>query len=557
MKIYNPYHAFGLFSVFDPDIVKTTEVYTGAFPAEYGGRLSSVVSMTTRDGSVNSLSGRANINFLSTKLQLDGPAIRNTTWLVSARKSLFSHSFTRFLNKNLPLSFYDGFAKVVFQPGETQVKSGFQFFLSGDDLKSSDPAEPDYSWRTSAMGFAAAGLIEDRVYVTAVAFESRATAQRDAKQSKTIAAASTSVVETGMRASATIHTDSGDLLLIGCDFAFPKLDFSTTNSFGARTELASSLVDAFASVRYQTARGKLKYDVGLLLDFGSLMVRSGGIEVFQPRINLSYALWNTWKAKVAVGRFTQSVITVNNEDDVISVFDAWIRVPEELRSERADHYVLGLGGNIIPALSTNLEAYYKDYGSLALYNRDKVGPRDPDYVGGKGSAHGVESMLRYADQYVDLYAAYTFSLTTVTSNGFTYYPRYDRRHNLNLLSVVHVSTGFDVTLRWTWGSGFPLSQSVGYYDRLHMQDLFRGSYLGETGEPYIVLGGKNAARLPAYHRLDASAMYRFTTRLTNGYVGVQIVNLYDRKNIFYFDRKTGQRTNMLPFFPSATLALEF
>jgi outer membrane receptor for ferrienterochelin and colicin len=77
MRIYNPYHAFGIFSVFDPDIVSTTEVYTGAYPAEYGGRLSSVINMTTKDGGANAFSGRANINFLSTKLQLDGS--RSTT----------------------------------------------------------------------------------------------------------------------------------------------------------------------------------------------------------------------------------------------------------------------------------------------------------------------------------------------------------------------------------------------------------------------------------------------------------------------------------------------
>ena len=559
MRIYNPYHAFGIFSVFDPDIVKTTEVYTGAYPADYGGRLSSVVSMTTKDGGSNSISGRANINFLSSKLQLDGPfpVGEDVTFLLSGRKSLFSQTFTKFLNKDVPLSFFDGFAKVMFQPGQSQGKFSLQTFQSGDDLKSSDPNQPDYSWRTSATGFTASGLIDDRLYVTAVGFESRVTAERDAKQSKTISAAFTSVLETGMRANATAYLDSGDLFFFGFDFSFPTLDYNTTNSFGARSELTSSLVDASASIRYQTAPGKLRADVGLFFDFGSLFERSGGLEVLQPRINVSYELWDTWKAKAAYGRFTQSIVTVNNEDDIISVFDAWIRVPEGLKSEQADHFVLGLGGNFLPSLSTNFETYFKNYESLVLYNRDKVGPLDPDYIGGTGKAYGVECMIRFGSDIVDLYAAYTLSLTTVTSNGFTYYPRYDRRHNLNLLSVLHVAPAFDVTLRWTLGSGFPFSQSVGYYDRLNMQPLFRGSYLGETGNPYVILGDKNASRLPAYHRLDASASYRFTIRPITGNVGVNIINVYNQKNIFYFDRKTGEQTNMLPFFPTATLTIDF
>ena len=80
----------------------------------------------------------------------------------------------------------------------------------------------------------------------------------------------------------------------------------------------SSFVDGSAYVRYQAQMDRIQADAGLFLDFGSLLTRSGGMEVLQPRVNLSYSLWDTWKAKVAYGRFTQSMITVNNEDDVIS-----------------------------------------------------------------------------------------------------------------------------------------------------------------------------------------------------------------------------------------------
>jgi hypothetical protein len=92
---------------------------------------------------------------------------------------------------------------------------------------------------------------------------------------------------------------------------------------------------------------------------------------------------------------------------------------------------------------------------------------------------------------------------------------------------------------------------------LSLQDLFRGSSLGETGKPYAVLGPKDDARLPTYHRLDASATYRFTLKPITGTIGVHVVNVYNHKNVFYFDRKTGQEIDMLPFFPSATLNIEF
>ncbi len=557
MKVYNPYHAFGIFSIFDSDIIKTTEVYTGAFPPEFGGRLSSVVNMTSRDGRSTGMSARANINFLSTKLQVDGPAISGVTFLASGRKSLFSDTFRKFLNKDMPLSFYDGFLKATITAGEAQGKYSFQAFFSGDDLKSVNVTEPDYSWRTSAVGFVASGLIQDRVFVHAVGYENSFKAVRDAKASNDITPATTTVHEAGVRGNATLYTDSHDLYFFGFEFSFPSLDYTLTNNFGVTNTLSSSFAAVSMWLRYQTAPSRFQADLGIHLDLGGLLARSEGIEVLQPRFNFSYALWDNWKAKLSFGRFSQSVITVNNEDDVISIFDAWIQVPVDLKSELADHYVVGLEGNILPSLSTNFQAYYKSYGRLVTYNREKVDALDPDYTGAHGEAYGVESLIRYGSSLMDLYLAYTFGWTTVTSREFTYYPRYDRRHTLNMLSVFHPVTNLDVTLRWEFGTGFPFTQTTGYYDRLGLSDIFRGSSRGETGKPYAILGDKNSARLPTYHRLDLSATYRFVLKPIAGTVGIHVVNLYNRKNVFYFDRKTGQQVNMLPFFPTATLNIEY
>ena len=118
MKIYNPFHAFGVFSIFDSDIIKTTEVYTGAFPPGYGGRLSSVVNMSTRDGKARSVGGKAGVNFLSARLQLEGPVMDKTQWLISARKLMFKKTLTKFFNRDTPVDFYDAFFKITNQSDE-------------------------------------------------------------------------------------------------------------------------------------------------------------------------------------------------------------------------------------------------------------------------------------------------------------------------------------------------------------------------------------------------------------------------------------------------------
>ena len=556
MKIFNPFHAFGIFSVFDPDIIKTTEVFTGAFPPGYGGRLSSVVNMTTRDGKTAGIGGRANVNFLSTKLQLEGPVFENFQWLVNGRKSVFEHTLSKFLHQDAPVDFYDAFFKVTNQ-GDEDSHSSIQGFFSGDELVNDNPALPNYRWRTHAFGVTASGLIQERLFVHAVAYENYFEGKRDAKNSPSITPSTTTVRESGVKTEATYYSDNQDLYFFGFEFSFPTLEYKLINSVGANRRLFATRADVSMWIRYQANVGDIKVDGGLHMDVGSMFERGFETELVQPRLNASWVLTNDWRIKVSYGRFNQNIITVNNEDDVVSVFDAWIAVPDFLKSERADHYVLGLEGNVLPALSTNFQTYYKYYGSLVTYNRDKIDSQDPDYVNSKGESYGFESLIRYGIPLVDLYGSYTLGWTEINANGLRYPPRYDRRHTLNLLANVHINPSIDLSLRWELGSGFPYTQTVGYYDRLTMEDVFSGKYVGESGEPYSLLGEKNASRLPAYHRLDASLSYRFMYEGFRGTLGFHVLNVYDRKNLFYFDRTTGKRTNMLAFFPSATLTMEF
>lgn len=556
MKIYNPFHAFGVFSIFDSDIIKTTEVFTGAFPPGYGGRLSSVVSMTTRDGTAGRVAGRANVNFLSAKLLLEGPVQENFQWLVNGRKSVFERPLSRFLNRNTPLDFYDVFAKIT-NRSEEATRFSFQGFFSGDDLVSDNPTEPNYMWRTHAVGGTASGLLQDRLFVHVVAFENSFEAKRDPKSSPSVTPSSTSVREIGVKAEATYYTDAQDLYFFGFEFSFPTMEYKLVNSYGISRRLAGTLVGTAMWLRYQTTSGYLKLDGGVHVDVGSAFERGISAEHFQPRLNMSVNLIDGWRAKASYGRFNQNLITVNNEDDVISIFDAWIPVPVNLNSESADHYVLGLEGSLFPALSTNFQSYYKHYGSLVAYNREKVDAQDPDYIDATGKSYGFESLVRFGIPLLDIYAAYTLGWTTINAGGFEYPPRYDRRHTLNLLSVFHIDQRFDVTFRWEVGSGFPFTQTIGYYDRLTLGNVFSTGFIGETGKPYTLLGRKNAARLPAYHRLDASAVYKFSLGALRGSLGLHIINVYNHKNIFYFDRQTGQQVNMLPFFPSMALNLEY
>ncbi len=556
MKIYNPYHAFGIFSIFDPDFVKNTEVYTGAFPAGYGGRLSSVVNIVSRNGNNQQITGSAGINFISGKLLLEGPLSKNNTWILNARKSLFNDTFKKFLREPAPISFYDIFAKVNFG-GADYGRQSIQTFLSGDDIIAPSPTEADHRWRMSSYALTFSDLVDERIYVDAVLYGSSFSIVRDAKQSTAVRDAESYIRDGGIRGELTMYSESKDLYFIGFEVNIPSYLYKFSSPSNLNVEVKDVSVESWGWFRYQLNYDRVKADLGIHSDLISLFDAKYPDAILQPRMNISYLFDSGWRGKVSFGVYSQNLITLTNEDDVISLFEAWIYTPPNTRPEIAKHYVAGMEGNIFSELSLNVQIYLKDYSSLVLYNREKKYAIDPDYINGKGKAYGIETLFRYKYSFLDLYVAYTLGWTSLTINSFTYAPRYDRRHNLNILNVARITESIDVGVRWEFGSGYPFTQTVSFYDRLTLGGIGRTPVTSETGKPYSVLGEKNASRLPAYHRMDLFASYTFDVGSSSGSVGLSLSNVYDNDNILFYDRKTLQKITMLPFLPSASLKVNF
>ncbi len=556
MKIYNPYHAFGIFSIFDPDIIKTTEVYTGAFPPGYGGRLSSVINISSRNGSTTGIHGGVAANFISGKVNLEGPLPNNNSWIISARKSLFNDTFKKFLNNPPPISFYDIFAKANVG-GSEYGRYSIQTFLSGDDVLSPDVTQADHRWRSSSFALTISDLMENRIYFDATVYGSNFTITRDAKQSTVIRDAESRISDGGIRGELTIYTETKDLYFLGFDVNVPRYNYTFINSANTNISVDETTIETWAWFRYQLNFDRLKADLGVHSDIISLFNGRRLKTIFQPRMNVSYLFESDWRVKFSYGEFSQNLITLTNEDDIVSLFEAWIYIPEKLEPETATHYIAGISGNIFDELSLDFQTYFKDYTSLVVYNREKKFYTDPDYINGTGKAYGFETLLRYKYSFLDLYLSYTLGWTNVTIHDFTYSPRYDRRHTLNLLNITHLTNDIDLSFRWELGSGYPFTQTEGFYERLTISDLGRSSFLNDQGKPYSILGDKNSAHLPTYHRLDVTATYKFVLSYLNGNVGISLVNVYNSKNILYYDRKTLQKITMLPFLPTAFAKVEF
>jgi hypothetical protein len=561
MKLFNPFHAYGSFGVLDPQIIKSAEIYTGAFPANYGNRLSSVVNVTTRDGNRSSFAGDAGINFLSANVGLEGPIKGDNSWLVSGRKSLFDRTLEKIVPSAAPTSFYDLFFKGTI--GNSTGRVGIRGFINNDEIKPGDPTQPGHAWRSAAFAGVISGLITDRIYMDLTLNLSTSEIIRSATVSSPVPAASSRISEWNFRGEFDVYPENQDHFAVGFESAFPNIRNVLPTRAGTERPYDDNEGELWLWFRYIASLGPLGVDAGIHTELNTISDAVLGNrfvplrQILQPRLTVSYNVTGNWVAKAAYGVFTQNIITINNEDDLISLFDAWVYLPDKLRPEEADHYVLGIEGNITPQLSARIQGYLKDYRSIALYNPDKIFPEDPDYISGTGSSSGIETLLRYSLPLTDIYASYVLSRARVSSTGITYAPRYDQTHAVKAMAVLHLLENIDITVRWEYGSGYPYTQNAGYYSRLSLADLDKDPFPGGTGDPMRVLGAKNAARLPAYRRLDAGFACRFTLRSMHGSVGVNILNIQDAQNILYYDRVTGKTDYMMPFFPSAFITAEF
>ena len=561
MKLFNPFHAYGSFGALDPQIIKAAEIYTGAFPANYGDRLSSVVNVTTRDGNRSGFAGNAGINFLSANLGLEGPITGDNSWLVSGRKSVFAGTLEKLVPSSAPASFYDLFFKGT--AGSSTERVGIRGFISDDRITPADPAQPDHHWRSAAFAGVVSGLITDRIYMDLNLGLSTSEVTRSGGPASQVPPASSRISEWSFRGEFDVYPENQDHFAVGFESAFPEISNVLPTRAGTDRPFADDEGELWLWFRFTTELGPLGVDAGIHTELSTI---SGAVlgnravplrQILQPRLALSYNLSGNWMVKAAFGVFTQNIITINNEDDLISLFDAWVYLPDQLRPEEADHYVLGLEGNFTPRLAASIQGYVKDYRSLALYNPDKIFPEDPDYVSGTGISSGVETLLRYSLPPADIYASYILSRASVSATGMTYAPRYDQTHAVKAMGVLHLLENLDITVRWEYGSGYPYTQNAGFYSRLSLSDIDRDPFPGGSGDPMRVLGAKNAARLPAYRRLDAAIAFRFALRGVRGSAGVNVLNLLDVRNILYYDRVTGKTDYMIPFFPSAFITAEF
>lgn len=557
ITLYSPFHALGLFSVLDPDMVNNVEFYKGGFSADYGSRLSSVMKINTKDGNKNKFGAKATASLLTGKLFLEGP-IPNGSFIFAGRKSYSNQILKKFLNeKSVPVDFYDFSFKANYSdPNLIQgAKFLFNGFFSGDNISNSDPRVEDFNWSNNILGFKWFQVGDSPLFYEIGFSLSEFNGNVFPKYSN-VRKMENKVEDLSLQMDFTYMFDNRDEIGVGFHVKELNTDLFIENPQGIPINLGKKGTNITFYSKYKFLQlDYLGVDAGVRMNLANVSKNKNAIFV-EPRLNFTFQINQAITIKGAWGIYQQELTTISNENEVINIFEPWVAIPDYLIPSKSHHYIGGISLYLFENLNINVESYYKKTSNVPIINQEKTFPSQPDFISTNAEAYGVEFATRLFVGPFTFTTSYSYAHSYRELNSLRYYPKYDIRHSLNLSLEIDFGSNWSFNSVWIYNSGLPFTQIVSYYDKYYFNDFFARWNEYDPRNPYAVLGIQNLGRLPDYHRLDLNLSKKIKIDQFNLAVDFSITNIYNRKNIFYFKRDTGERVNMLPILPTLTVKLE-
>lgn len=589
MIVYNPFHSIGLFSVFDTDMIRNAEVFTGGFSADYGGRISSVMDITTRDGNKKRIAGKVGASTFGAKMLLEGPISRakvengaSSSFIFSVKNSYLeqtSKSIYSYVDDDgLPFNFLDLYGKLSINAANGSKINFFGF--SFDDKVNNYKSLSDFGW-SSVGGGSNFLLIPGKSPVLIegnLAYSSYKATLAEASAPDR----SSSINGFNMGFHFTYFLGK-DMVKYGIELLGFKTVFDFTNGVGRNINQTENTTELAGYVRYKGNFGKLLFEPSFRVQWYASL---GNISP-EPRLSMKY-LVNDWlRIKMATGMYSQNLIAANSDRDVVNLFYGFLSGPDNLpnrfdgkevthKLQKANHYILGTEIDLTNRVNLNVEGYLKDFNQLTNLNRNKLfnentAPANTpdiykkDFIIEKGKAYGGDIALKYEDKHWYIWSVYSLGYVTKEYEErpgelISYRPHYDRRHNVNILLSYTAGNRrqWEFGGRWNFGSGFPFTQVQGYHEYLDFAQGINFDYTTANGELGIVYGDLNEGQLPSYHRFDFDIKRRFFFgERTELEINFSVTNLYNRENVFYVDQLTNEVIRQLPLMPSLGIMFSF
>jgi hypothetical protein len=594
VPIFSPFHLGGLFSVFNADMIDRVELYSGGFSAQHGGRVSSVLEIES-DAGDGTPSVDAGVSLLASRVAVGASlptgaaeALGQSTlrYRLSARRSYFDVLLKPLFE--FPYHLTDLQAVVEgWSPGGNRLTLTAYSGRDVLDLTRLDaedfPLRIDWDWGNDLVGLRwthprrGGGSLDLRANVsrfgTGLTFPDFADTDF-----------SSSIQQVQLRAD--LDTRPSAFWRVGGGFAFERMSYENRFESGG-TEFSGAMGDgSLVSSYLQTTWTRPEawvVETGVRMDTWLPDPGTASIEL-APRAAVKRFLGGGNLAlKVAAGRYTQFLHSLRDEEIPIGL-DIWVLAGERAPHVVSDQLQVGVEGYVGADWFWSLEGYLRDFDGVVAFN-PADDPNDPldDILQGHGTSRGADLFVRRERGAVSGWLALSFLKAERTfpdpfsaeqlPEEVTYPPVFDRRVDLDLVLSYPAPWGWEGGVRWNLGTGTPYTRAIGSYAYHSPRFVDDGGRLrwsggddddGTFSETYAVqLGDRNAARYPAYHRLDVSFRKTVEKRWGTLVPYVNLVNVYNRRNVlFYFyeyERNPPVRSgiSMFPVLPTIGLEVRF
>lgn len=589
VPVYNVSHAAGLFSIVNAGAVRSTTLFTGGFPARYGGRLSGVLDIHTKDGNLESYHATAELGMLTGRMSVEGPIMRGkTSFFVSGRQSFLhyfllpytrqlkaetgekgetdyryfdinaklSHTFST--DDRLYFSMYKGNDIYLDYGGSNQQLSVAS--LPGSELTIFDITQRYHeglNWGNTVAALRWNHLFNDKVFANFTVTASELAVENKYGEFDSIynnrtrqifRTASQGIFRTGIQ-DRGFRADLHMLPAAGRDFRAgfsynirnfrPGALMLNTSTSSIDNLIANALITTREINFYGEANlsRSSAWELNTGLHFALWQVGLRNYPTLQPRLNFSCSLTDKLSGKISAARMVQFVHLLSSSSIGLPT-DLW--VPATSRVKPAEAWVLsaGLSYPITRGWLLRGELYYKSMQHLLNFSEGTISFRnwEDNVTQGEGQAYGLETSISRATDRMNLLLSYTLARADRRFDNINFgevFPfKFDRRHDLKFAWVYELKPWLRLSSTFIFSSGFAFSIPLEKY-----QVAIPGIIIPAEGIEVFSFGEKNQYRMPAYHRLDLNAQFLITSegKHSRHIINVGVYNLYNRKNPLYYD----------------------
>ena len=603
--IFNPVHALGFFSLFHPDLVQGIDLYKGGLPAKYGGRLSSVLDVSLREGSTEKFSARGGVGLASSRLSLEGPLYKKKgSFIVGGRGSYIDWILRQVKEVDVRKSkafFYDLTAKMDTWVA-TNTRLGIEAFAAHDDFQFAEEARFDYNTRylSAYVNQLVGKKASFKLHLSGGQYGSSLFDLQGNDQSKF----SNQITYYRARLNALIRPNDQHEINLGAETEWNEVAPGELEPLGDETTVAYRLLNPekglsmsvyledniaignvwnlMLGLRYTAFQnlgpGRIfLYEEGTPKRISSLrdsMIISNNTAVatyagLEPRISLRFAISEENSLKAGYNRAYQYVSQVSNTASATPV-NIWQMSNYHIRPQYADNFSLGYFHNFNQnAIETSVNLFYRkiyrlieyrDFAELLLNDH-----LETELLEGNGRSYGVELLFNKKKGRNQLMVNYTYARSRRQvrataeqegiNNGNWYSSNFDKPHTLNVNYFLLIDRMQNISVNFTYSTGRPTTAPVSSFRNQNIYNI-------------PVYSERNQFRIPDYHRLDFAYTVEATRneekRWKNSWT-ISVYNVYGRKNAYSvyfkqspFQRVTAYRLAVLgTIFPAITYNFQF